>query len=173
MKTRRFNESDIPYRVEWMNDPRIYSFMHFDVPISLERTRSWYKTNIDNPNRVDLVFENDAGERVAMGVLTAINYKLGKAEFYIFVNPFLISKGIGTSATILICKYAFEILGLDKVYLYVNESNKRACWVYRNVGFQREGVFRNERIHDHHENLLYYEMLADELNMKEELIFIG
>lgn len=174
MKVRRFSERDIETRVSWVNTPRINRFMHFDIPLSVERTTNWYHNALTNSNRVDLVFENEKNERVAMGGLTSIDYKNRKAELYVFVNPNILSKGKGTQATILLCNYAFKILKLHKVYLYTNQSNVIAQRVYEKIGFVLEGQFREDYYTDGgYEDRKYYGLLDRDFKYDENLIFIG
>lgn len=165
MKVRRLQERDLPIRVEWMNNPRVYSSMHYDIPILLDNTIRWFEKNVGNENRVDLVFE-ESDEVVAMGGLTNINHEINKAELYIFVNPNSQRAGIGTHATKLLCKYGFEQMGLNKIFLETNEDNYAARRVYEKCGFSLEGMHRAE-YRDKDGNYLcriYMGLLKGELN---------
>ena len=163
MIIRPICEADLQCRVDWMNHPNVYSSMHYDTPVVLDKTISWFRQNQNNGNRVDVVFEDD-GRLVAMGGLTGIDNTLGKAELYIFVGPFLHSKGTGTAATRLLCEYGFNTLGLNKIYLVTNESNIAAQKVYEKVGFKLEGRMRKETIvSEQIEDRLYYGLFKDEL----------
>ena len=164
MKIRLLASSDLPTRVEWMNNPRIYRTMHFTPPISLEKTIEWHSKNQKNASRCDVAFEDDNGNLVAMGGLTGIDYSVRKAEFYIFVNPERQMEGIGSEATYLLCKYGFDVLQLHKIYLFTNASNLGARRTYEKIGFTLEGVHRNEMMaQEHYEDRLYYGLLANEL----------
>lgn len=175
MKLRLLATSDLQTRVGWMNDPRVYKTMHFTPPISLERTIEWHSKNLNNPNRCDVAFEDELGNLVAMGGLTAIDYTVRKAEFYIFVNPERQREGIGSQATYLLCKYGFEVLQLHKIYLYTNASNTGARHTYEKVGFSLEGVHRSEMIAgEKYEDRLYYGLLAADFEgNKHPLDFSG
>lgn len=163
MIIRPIAEQDLQIRVRWMNHPNVYTSMHYTVPVLLENTIVWYKNIRLNSSRADFVFEVD-NEVVAMGGLTSINADLKKAELYIFVSPYLQSKGTGTQATYLLCKLGFEKLELDKIYLVTNESNIPAQRVYEKVGFKLEGRFRKEVIVNNVvEDRLYYGLFAHEL----------
>ena len=171
MTIRRITENDLATRVKWMNHPNVYSSMHYEVPVLLENTISWYKNNLNNSYRADIVFEEN-GSIVAMGGLTGIDTKLKKAELYIFVDPFRQSKGTGTVATMLLCQYGFSTLGLQKIYLVTNESNIPAQKVYQKVGFQLEGRLRKETIVNNKiEDRLYYGLFYNELiNISDDII---
>ncbi|MEE0947362.1 MAG: GNAT family protein [Bacteroidales bacterium] len=163
MNIRTITENDLPLRVKWMNHPKIYTSMHYDIPVLLENTLSWYKKNKENPNRIDVVFEDNC-EILAMGGLTGIDTISKKAELYIFVNPFAHSKGIGTESTRLLCKYAFENLNLKKVFLVTNETNLSAQKVYEKVGFKLEGRLRKEvLVNGMLEDRFYYGIFSNEL----------
>ena len=165
MIIRGLIEEDLPTRVQWMNDPRVYGSMHFDVPILLENTINWYNNNIGNNKRVDVVFEVDK-QLVAMGGLTNINHITQMAELYIFVNPNLQRGGIGTQATKLLCKMGFDMCNLEKIYLLTNENNNSARKVYEKCGFSLEGRLRKEFVTNDGLRLdrLYYGLIKGELN---------
>lgn len=175
IKLRKLQENDLMTRVEWMNNPKVYKTMHFIPPISIENTMKWFEKNRWNNNRVDIVFDNEDGHRVAMGGLTNIDYSVRKAEFYIFVNPEMQRKGYGVNAAYQLCKYGFEILQLHKIYLYTNSSNLGARKTYEKIGFKLEGTLRDEMINNEiFEDRLYYGLLAAEIDRdKLELILSG
>ena len=86
-----------------------------------------------------------------------------------FVNPNGHSKGIGTEATSLICKYGFEQLGLNKIFLKTNEDNHAARRVYEKVGFSLEGVLREEYLCGNElKSRQYFGLLRKEFRAKRE-----
>lgn len=165
MKIRRLEAIDLVSRVEWMNNPMVYKTMHFVPPISLLNTKKWFESNLNNNKRFDAAFEDEDGQLVAFGGLTNIDYTVRKAEFYVFVNPSMQGKGIGTAATKMLCKYGFDVLQLHKIYLYTNGSNIGAKRTYEKVGFVLEGVHREENIiAERYEDRLYYGLLAKDFD---------
>ncbi|MCM1141800.1 MAG: GNAT family N-acetyltransferase [Muribaculum sp.] len=157
--------SDIPRRVEWMNDARVYPSMGFTPPISLENSLEWYNKVKANGSRVDLAITDESGDLLAFGGLTDINNKTRKAEFYVFVNPDSQGQGFGSKATYAICQYGFNVLGLHKIFLLTNESNVRARNLYERIGFKLEGIHRDEKIqNDNFEARYYYGLLREEFN---------
>lgn len=165
MIVRRLDEHDLQLRVDWMNNPKVFKSMHFEVPVLIDNTKNWYERNLCNDNRVDLVFVED-GAIVAFGGLTGINRATNKAELYIFVNPESQKGGIGTRATKELCKYGFEEMGLEKIYLETNEDNIVAQRVYEKCGFVLEGKLRNEYRSADGALMcrMYYGLLKGELN---------
>jgi RimJ/RimL family protein N-acetyltransferase len=52
--------------------------------------------------------------------------------------------GSGSRACKLLLRFAFEKLGLHKVYLYVSAVNPRARRAFEKAGFVEEGVLKEE-----------------------------
>lgn len=162
MIIRKLQRCDLETRVLWMNNPKIYSNMHFEVPILIDKTHQWYELNLAKKTRLDLtVLEDDA--IVAFGGFTPIDYGVKKAEIYLFADPIHLHKGIGTRANKLICKYGFEQLGLNKLYSLINEDNYASIRVHEKCGFKLEGRLRQEYIKRGQKlDRLYYGLLKDE-----------
>ena len=164
MRIRKITERDLPLRVEWMNDERIYRSMSFVPPITIEGTIKWYHSIEKNPDRFDGVMLDDAGNIAAYGGLTNFDTVLRKAELYIFVDPSRQHQGLGKKSTLLLCKYAFDVLKLHKVYLMTNQSNVAGQRTYEGIGFRLEGTLRDEKlINEKFEDRLYYGMLASDI----------
>lgn len=170
MEIRAIQLDDLPLRVAWMNKPEVFSSMHFDVPILLDNTIKWFERNQKNDNRVDVTILED-GEIVAFGGYTAIDYKVGKAETYLFTNPELHHRGIGTRAKMLMCKYGFEDLRLNKLYFVANEDNYPILRVNEKCGFIQEGRLRQEYLTAEgvRKDMLYYGLLKEDWYKKNEL----
>ena len=168
MEIRRLSFEDLPTRVEWMNNPLIYSSMHYEVPILLDKTIQWYEKNLTDDKRCDVtILEGD--EIVAFGGFTSINREIGKAETYLFADPFHLHKGIGTRAKELMCKYGFENLGLNKLYFITNEDNYASIRVNEKCGFKLEGRLRQEYIKDGIKmDRLYFGLLKEDWIKRNE-----
>lgn len=163
MILRKLSIDDLPTRVEWMNNPAVYSTMHFEVPITLEKTIQWFNNNEDNKRRSDLVLI-EAQQIVAFAGITNIDSTIGKGESYTFVNPNMQGRGIGTKARKLVIDYAFNELGLNKIYAFTNEDNIPSCRLSEKLGFKLEGRFREEYVNKDGilKDRLYYGLLKCE-----------
>lgn len=144
MEISKLTLEDLALRVEWMNNPKVYGSMHFDVPVLIDKTIEWYNRNQQRDDRVDCAFFDESGRIVAFGGITSINKEVGKGETYIFTNPEAHHKGIGTEAMKLLCKYGFETVGLNKLYAYTNEDNVASIRLHQKMGYEIEGRFRQE-----------------------------
>ena len=140
---REFKESDVPQKVEWINNPENNQFLHYDLPLKVDRTIEWFR-NRDTTRRLDCVIEYD-GTPVGLIGLLQIDVVNQKAEYYITIGECSFKqKGIATKATKAILNYAFAELGLHKVYLNVDAKNANAIRLYEKVGFKQEGHFVDE-----------------------------
>lgn len=137
---REFEETDIPKKVEWINNPANNQYLHYDLPLEIDKTVSWFR-NKDNSRRVDCVIEYN-GIPVGLIGLLQIDRINKKAEYYITIGETDFKhKGIATKATKAILEYAFVDLKLHKVYLTVDAKNENAIRLYEKAGFKQEGYF--------------------------------
>lgn len=146
IEIRSLKIEDLPTRVEWMNDSRIYASMHFNIPVLLDKTIQWYNNNLNNDCRIDLVFYDLENPKSILGFagIVSIDHTVNKAETYLFVNPNLIGKGIGSKAKRLLINYAFKQLGLNKLYVITNEDNYASICIQEKFGYKLEGRLRQE-----------------------------
>lgn len=140
---REFRESDIRKKVEWINDINNNEFLHYDIPLDEEKTKTWFMEK-NNDIRRDMVVEYKNEPIGLIGLLNIDRINL-KAEFYICIGEKGVKrKGIATCVTRLLLKSAFRDLGLNKIYLNVDAENLAACCLYEKVGFVCEGHFKEE-----------------------------
>lgn len=76
--------------------------------------------------------------------LVEIDHVHRRAEFQIIVAPDHQGKGLARRATELAMDYGFGVLNLHKIYLVVDKENTKAIHIYETLGFQVEGVLRQE-----------------------------
>lgn len=140
---RAFRFEDIPLKIRWINDPENNFYLHYNIPLEYEATCAWF-ANKNNTIRYDCVILANEMPVGLIGLL-AIDEENSKAEYYISMGEQSYKrKGVASSATKIILRYAFEELRLNKVYLNVDADNVAACSLYEKSGFQKEGVFRED-----------------------------
>lgn len=141
---RKFDKKDIPNKVNWINDPRNNAFLHYDLPLEIEKTEVWFERNKNRTDRYDAVIEAD-GKPVGLIGLLSIDQKNKKAEYYVTIGEGdYLGRGVAFSASKLLLEYAFTELGLERVYLYTEVDNAAAVRSYERIGFKREGVLKND-----------------------------
>lgn len=141
---RKFERSDIPNKVRWINDPQNNTFLHYELPLEQENTELWFEKNKDRTDRYDAIIEAD-GKPVGLIGLLSIDRKHMKAEYYVTLGERdYLGKGVAFRASKLLLEYAFTELKLNRVYLYTETENAAAIRSYERIGFQREGVLKND-----------------------------
>lgn len=137
---REFEASDVPKKVEWINNPENNKYLHYDLPLKVDKTLEWFHKK-DNTRRLDCVIEYE-NQPVGLIGLLQIDKANSKAEYYITIGETNYKKrGIATKATKAILEYAFSELHLHKVYLTVDAENESAIALYEKAGFRQEGHF--------------------------------
>lgn len=139
---RKFTADDVESKVKWINDPVNNEFLHYNIPLDVEKTHQWFENTKDNQNRHDMIIEYGG---VPVGVIGIINIGNKKGEYYITLGEHdYRRRGISYEATKLVLDFAFNKLGLQKVWLCVDEKNVAARKLYEKVGFSQEGLLRKD-----------------------------
>ena len=143
IRIRKFEQFDIESKVKWINDPRNNQYLHYDLPLEVEKTRNWYESIKARKDRYDAVIEADGVPCGLIGLLN-IDSKNRKAEYYISMGEVEYKgKGVAGAASRLILEYAFNELQLNRVYLYTEVDNIPAQRLFQKVGFREEGKLHN------------------------------
>lgn len=141
---RKFQFEDIPNKIRWINNKENNQFLHYDLPLEYDKTCNWFEKVKDRTDRYDAVIEV-AGKPVGLIGLLSIDRKNKKAEYYVSMGETgYKGKGVASKASKLIFHYAFETLGLEKIYLYTESDNIAAQKLFRRVGFKEEGLLKKD-----------------------------
>ena len=128
----------------WMLDREVYENIGLRGEPSLRRTRAWIRSALRDrtvrPFAIRL-----SGRHVGNVVLDRIDDHLGTARLSVYIGEAAArGAGVGRAAVRLAVERAFDQLGLHKVWLTVHARNGRAISSYLLIGFQIEGVHRDE-----------------------------
>jgi diamine N-acetyltransferase len=122
---------------EWMTDPEITRFFRFDgSKISLEGCLAFIGRAQENPNTLHFALVDENDEYLGTISLKNIDREKKQAEYAISTRKKAHGSGAALEATQLILRYAFDTLGLERVYLNVLAENGRANAFYRKAGFR-------------------------------------
>ncbi|AUY51582.1 GNAT family protein [Streptomyces sp. CB01881] len=108
-----------------------------------DQIRTWCATRAEQPDRLDLAVEDPAtGRFLGELALNDLDRDNASASFRIALTPGSTGRGIGTEATRLLLRHAFEEVRLHRVHLEVWAFNERAARAYEKAGFILEGRAR-------------------------------
>ena len=139
---RELARGDVDEMARWprFDEPEL-QWANIELSTARERD-AWYERSRSNPTRRRFTIFARDGRAVGTIGLRNIDYRFGEGTLGIIVNAADVGGGYGTDAVRTIVRFAFERLGLRKVYLDVAEGNERARRCYDRVGFVRIGQHR-------------------------------
>ncbi len=127
---------DAPFMLEWMTDPDITCYFRFDSSnVSLQTCEEYIERAAKAENAAHFAIVDANDEYLGTISLKDIDRERGCAEYAISTRKKAHGTGAAMQATKLLLEYAFDTLGLKKVYLNVLADNGRANAFYRKAGF--------------------------------------
>lgn len=147
IRLRTMGKSDIELKVKWYNDPVVNKTLIIDEPLELEKSLKWFDTAASDDNRRDFVIETLDGEPIGITGLLGINRKHGIAECICVIGEKKFwGKGLGTIIHSLLLQFAFEELGLNKIWAVIYMGNAAIIRIVEKLGFKIEGTLRQEKM---------------------------
>lgn len=146
---RPLNKADIENRVRWFNDPDVRKTLIISERFKLEKTIRWFEKLQADDSRVELIIETP--QKTAVGVigLAGIDSTHRTAEIYIVIGQKEFwGKGIMLEAECLLIDWAFNSLGLEKIWAEARPENIASVITMKKIGFQVEGILRSEKLVD-------------------------
>lgn len=141
---RPFMREDIPDKVAWVNDTENNRYLHYDLPLEIKKTETWFESRKNCTDRFDATILSDNVPVGLVGLLN-IDRKNQKAEYYILVGDHSCKRcGIATRASELILEYGFTTLKLNRIYLFTETENIGAQRLFEKLGFIKEGILRED-----------------------------
>ncbi len=157
IRLRALTQEDIKTTIRWNNKDDIkFFYAGHPFPVNIEMETEWYKKILTSnfPTTVFGIELIEGGELIGLSFLKNIDLINRKAEFAIFIgSDSERGKGYSHEATILTLNFAFNDLGINRVYLFVMNNNTPAIKLYKKAGFSEEGhliksVFKNGNFYD-------------------------
>ncbi|OFI45808.1 GNAT family N-acetyltransferase [Floricoccus penangensis] len=143
MKIRALERTDLP-NIHKINNHRATMAYWFEEPYeSLDELTILYDKHIRDSHERRFVIElND--EFVGIVELMDIDYIHRNCEIQIVIITKFRGQGLATEALRKGIEYAFLMLNMHKVYLYVDVDNLPAVHIYKKCGFIIEGTMRDQ-----------------------------
>lgn len=154
----------------WINDTGNDEFTeHAQFPHSLDELELFAQNKWRDSSCIWLaIVEEETGRHIGNIELCNIDRVHRKAEYKIILDKACHGKGYGSEASYLFLRHAFCVLNLHRVYLGVNEDNKRAIKLYEKLGFVQEGMLREAFLRDgKRKSTLIMGLLVNEFKNKE------
>jgi len=172
IKLRKLELKDVPFMLEWIQDPEISNLFQFDARSQTEeKMESFIRGSWVEKQTMHFAVVDDYDEYLGTISLKNIdNIKLD-GEYAISLRKKFHGKGIADEATRAILEYAFNMLGLNRIYLNVLSNNYRAVGFYEKFGFVYERETRKYMLNiGKYQNLRWYALMREEYQLRQCLV---
>jgi len=136
---RDIKESDLEKIRKWRLSPEVARYLLTDPVITEESQKQWYE---GMKERGDIYWViNFKGVDIGYASLNKIDTQKLSADPGVYIGE-VEYRAIGLGGQILkkIEDYAFEVLGLHKLYGYIISENRKAIRMYKKNGWECEAV---------------------------------
>lgn len=151
IRLRPIGENDVDAIMTWINDPEITrNFAAFSEPISREQELAFIRRM--RASRLDRLFAiervGEDGPLIGTAGLHQIYWPARNGRLGLMIGRRTEQgRGLGQEALRLLVAYGFSRLGLHKLWLVHYADNGRMRHIAGKLGFQQEGVLRDEYFH--------------------------
>jgi RimJ/RimL family protein N-acetyltransferase len=176
---RTIEEDDIEFLRDVINLPEVRAGLTTAFPINAEQEREYFEEQVSNRDDVNLAIcadgeaqrdsEQSSGDEprddeiVGTIGLHDLNQQAGNCEIGIWVAPEFHGRGYGTEASRVLTDYAFRELRMHRVMARVLATNEASARIWEKLGFEAEGVHRDEAFTDgEYVDMRYFGALAEE-----------
>lgn len=143
---RPIERSDLPYLLDLANDPVVRAqVVGWDWPLSMASQERWFDAGIDTATTRRLLIVAPGGEPVGVTGLWDIDWHSGTAMSAIKIGGSQAQRGrgYGTQAIRQMMEFAFNEVGLRRLYAKILTFNDASLALYRDkCGWTQEGVAR-------------------------------
>jgi RimJ/RimL family protein N-acetyltransferase len=145
VKLRELERGDVRMINAWRTDREVVDSLSAGFAfVGLDVDQDWFTRYLaQRHNNVRLAIIDDDEELVGCVYLLDIRWVHRSAEFAILIGrKDRWKRGIGTWATRVLLRHAFDDLQLQRVWLQVCHTNQAARRLYERTGFRNEGSLR-------------------------------
>lgn len=150
VRLRAVEQGDVDQWRMWINRADVMEGLDRVLPATEEEHRTFVERYVAG-NAAAIWFSIDAPDGTYVGNiwLWDLHWRHRRAEIRVFVaHPDYQGRGLASAAIARVADYAFETLGLHKLYAYVHASNERSRRAFESAGFSEEAVLHEEAFRD-------------------------
>ncbi|MGO2868783.1 MAG: GNAT family N-acetyltransferase [Staphylococcus equorum] len=141
MIIRALEETDLDFVHHLNNEYSIMSYWFEEPYQSLSELQSLYKKHLLDETERRFIIEKDQ-TRIGVVELVEIDFIHSNCEIQIIIDSEYGGKGYAKSAFKMAIDYAFLVLNLHKIYLFVDVNNEKAVHIYKAQNFSIEGTLQ-------------------------------
>jgi diamine N-acetyltransferase len=141
LNLRPLERKDLTFVHDLDNERHTMAFWFEEPYESLDELTNLYDKHIHDDTERRFVIDVD-NQFAGIIELVNINFIHRNTEIQIIIKSDFQGFGLAKIAMSKGMDYAFKILNMHKVYLYVDAENHKALHVYKELGFIQEGILR-------------------------------
>jgi len=169
VRVRLIADADIPAVTAACDDPEIARYTTIPTPYATRHAREWLRQahrGVESGTDLQTVVAAEAGGEVVGSVgLSGIDPATARCAAGYWVAAGARGRGVATRALLLLCRYGFDQLGLERIEAWIDPGNSASLHVAERVGFSREGLLRSFMpINGVRRDMLMYSLLPGELS---------
>ncbi len=144
---RPLDKAALPLKVQWYNDPDVSKTLILDEPLELEKTLRWFDKIQNDASRIDWLIEDKNSNPIGLISLVGIDADQKSAEIFIVIGEKdCWGKGVMIEAETAVIRWAFDVLGLEKIWAHARADNIASIITMKKIGFKMNNALTKEQI---------------------------
>lgn len=149
---RAIEKKDLPFLRDWRNKEDYRCFFREYREIGSENQIKWFENIVvGDPNTIMFsIVDVCTGELLGCCGLCYINWVQKFADLSLYIGKdgvYIDDEGIACEACSLLFDYAFDELGLHKIWTEIYEFDDKKNELYRALAFEQDGLLRENYFH--------------------------
>jgi len=141
------NKKDLNTLRKWRNNPNYRKFFREFKEISEVDQMKWFDEIIQKSNHSIMFSIRSIKTNKLLGCcgLVYINWKDRNADLSLYIgdnDEYIDNKGYAKESVLILLRYAFKDIGLNKVWTEIYEFDKKKLKLYKKFGFKKDGTLR-------------------------------
>lgn len=142
-------QTDTSRLFAWINDRDLVRLHGPFRPVSEAEHQAWMDRAVSDNGRSVLAIRTASGRLIGIVQLVGPHEVHRSVELRIRIGDASDrGQGFGRQAVDQACRYAFDVLEMERVFLHVFEDNQQAIAAYEAAGFLNEGLMRRAALID-------------------------
>jgi UDP-4-amino-4,6-dideoxy-N-acetyl-beta-L-altrosamine N-acetyltransferase len=151
---RPIEEKDLEKMASLRGDPRIWIMLGDISMINKSAQQHWFSSLQSDPKRSYFILCSKQQDFLGIVRMDEIDWISKSMRVGGDILPEFHHQGHGTKMFEIIKKYCFDYLNMNRLWLFVLDTNSAALRLYAKAGFKEEGrqrqaIFRDGRYHDY------------------------
>jgi|LakMenEpi03Aug12_release.lakeMendotaPanAssembly.Ray.scaffolds.fasta_scaffold482726_2 ribosomal-protein-alanine N-acetyltransferase len=142
--------------LSWLNDSEVYKYLESAGDYKMDALREYIREAVKNNVFFWAICLKSSGKHIGNIKIEPISFRHKRGEYGILIGDKTEwGNGYAKEASKLIIDFCFKKLNLRKITLGVVESNYAAVFLYKNIGFEVEGIYKDHGLYENRvENVL-------------------